>query len=334
MTIKNKPKNDRDKMLKNIMDKEKFLTPESDINFKCNACGKCCHNQDIILSTLDIVRLRCALNIPTPALFKDYITIHKGHSSKLPVCMLEFKPMPFPENTSMTICPFLKPIFHKEVDKISKENKTEKEYIKEMTAVVQKNVEKGSTASICSIHKYRPEVCRLYPLGRGFMCDKKTKKQTIKFFQVEREMLPCDDSCYLHKNKVKDFLSNNQIPEYAEIQKKYNSCIMKLADVSVKKEFSENDYTKITNLLYNFDYILMGQVVDARNKEKMPEKLKEKVKKMQELHKGIPLLDKDLFMKSKDVKKICNYLLNIQEKEINKLINKYAKRSISTQKRV
>ena len=169
----------RDKMVKDIIKKNKFLTKKSNFNFKCNACGRCCYNQEIILNTYDILRLRREFEKPTVIVLNKYCEVYPGPNSKMPVCLLKFIKVP---NTNIDICPFLKPEFYKEIDEIIEVCNSREEIQEKAAKIIQRNMEGGKTKKICSIHKNSPEVCKLYPLGRGLIFDKKTKKAKTKYF--------------------------------------------------------------------------------------------------------------------------------------------------------
>ena len=187
-----KEQSSRDKKIMKMVDEDNFLTKESELNFNCNACGKCCFNQDIILTTLDILRLRREFEVPTSGILDMFCQVHRGPNSQLPVMLLKFKPL----DSGVTACPFLK-------------------------------ANEGNQKASCSIHQNSPEVCKLYPLGRGFIHDIKTKKHEVKYFCMDKADLACDKDCFSCKNTVGDYLNKNSVVDSGKYQEQYN----KLMDI-------------------------------------------------------------------------------------------------------
>jgi Fe-S-cluster containining protein len=326
---KNQPMSSQEKMIKKVFDEGKFLTEDSEINYACNACGRCCQNQDIILSTLDILRLRRGLEAPTMAFLKSYVEVYPGGSSKMPVCLLKFVKVPEEVAEHLSICPFLKPVFYEELDAINKEGKTKEEIAEEIGKIVKENADKGNMREICSIHDNKPEICRLYPLGRGFAKKMGMEEVETKYFMVEKEKLPCSESCYgcEHKRTVKDLLKANNLGTHQKIQEKYNNNICNLGMVSSEGKLSDNEFSMLTSLLYNFDSILFFQKL-----EKVPSAINgiEEYKKIKEFYEDIPPLNQELLLKTlkkdateEDIHNAYENLVEVQTLVINKLVQKY-----------
>jgi Fe-S-cluster containining protein len=325
----------QEKMILDIFKKNKFLKEEDEINFNCNACGRCCNNQDILLSTLDILRLRRQFEAPTVSFLSEYMAIYPGDNSKMPVCVLKYIKIPDEFNKDLSICPFLKPVFFKELEKIDIKNKTKEEVKEAYQKAIDENVKKGNTSDICTIQENKPEICRLYPLGRGFSKDKKTGKVDLKLFMLDREKLPCPDSCFGCENKrtVKDFLEKNNLGMFIKLQEKYNENIMNLGEISSEGKLTTVEFNMVLAILYNFDAILFFQKTEDLLKS-LSEKegyKKEELKSIIETYKDIPKIDGKLLnsvmKKTATEQEIYNAyenLVEIQGIVINKLVKKYA----------
>lgn len=319
----------QEKMISKVYKEDNFLEEENEINFDCNACGRCCHNQEILISTLDIFRMRRHFKVPTVAFLKDYFEIYPGANSKMPVCLLKFIDIPNQEGLSM--CPFLKPVFYEELENVGRENKTKDEIEKEYSEIIQRNIDKGNTSDICTAHLNKPEICRLYPLGRGFSKKVDTGEVATKFFMLEQKDLACDGSCFdcSHKRTVKNFLTSNNIGLFVKIQEQYNKNIISLSEISVKGLLTNDEFSMLVSLFYNFDSILFFQKISPIM-AKMP--TKEDLERIKEIYSNIPTLDNDLMTKSMketatddDIYKAYEHLVGVQAIVIENLTQKYAK---------
>jgi Fe-S-cluster containining protein len=54
-----------------------MMNRRSSFSYRCNACGRCCHNQVITLSPYDLIRLARAANLPTAEAIERY-TLRRG----------------------------------------------------------------------------------------------------------------------------------------------------------------------------------------------------------------------------------------------------------------
>lgn len=319
----------QEKMIKDVFDNEKFLTEESEINYKCNSCGQCCQNQNIIISTLDILRLRRNFRAPTIAFLQEYLQVYPGSNSKMPVCLLKFKEIP---EIKTTICPFLRPIFQNEIDAVDRKNKSPEEVMEAIKNIIKANVDKDNVNDICSIHKDKPEICRLYPLGRGFSKKLDSDKVEMKFFLTDKKHLPCSEDCFgcEHKRTVGDLLKANNLGQCDKIQERYNKNIMNLGEISSAGKLSENEYSMLASLLYNFDAVLFYQKMTNNPTAKgAMEKIKG-YKKLKDIYQDIPELDFKLLTDAteentsdEEIYKVYEHIVNIQTLVIDKLVQKY-----------
>ena len=331
----------REKMLKNIID-NKLLSKEDELNFSCDSCGNCCSNQNILLPTFDILKLRRELEVPTMEIIQKYVTVYRGHDSKMPLGLLKF--VNADDDDQITMCPFLKPVFHKELDDLLKYKYEEKVFNEKAKAIIDKNVKKNNYNSICSIHKNSPEVCKLYPLGRTVSLDQKTKKQKMKYFMLDKKDLPCHADCYKAKNKVKDYLKRNDLdnPIKIKLHAEYTRVFAELSELARDKENKFNDGGLLSLYLLDFDLVNYFQrmlSMPKRLETKLINKMKtssiekerelfgllEKVKKVKNIDFG--LLEKAMNRKASDddLYKAFGNLLDVYNDILVKLKKKYAK---------
>jgi Fe-S-cluster containining protein len=59
--------------------------------FTCDMCGQCCKDIDIMVNPYDALKIRRQLKL-NPKEFFDKMTFHIGHSSKLPIVMIQTRP--------------------------------------------------------------------------------------------------------------------------------------------------------------------------------------------------------------------------------------------------
>ena len=261
------------KLLKDLdKGKHKCLKPDDKFQFKCTACGKCCFNQNIVLSIYDVIRLRTSLQISTKEIFKkNFVNLQIGYSSGLPILTINFKQ--FSEN--FTACPFLVPAvrvkdaFKRLVGEAKTREEREKlldEY-KENPKKLQKDL-KGAKIDrwLCSVHKNRPMICRLYPLGRIKVMDKNGKFVEEKMILQEKEDW-CPGWKQKHEYTLKSFLDECEFWHYKEGSDKSHAVLENLITkgfvaltkdnkkAKIKPLFKENSKVLmfIANLLYNFD---------------------------------------------------------------------------------
>lgn len=272
------------------------------------------------------------------ALLIDYCEVYPGHTSKLPVCLLKFNKIP---KTELKICPFLKPEFHTELENAITNCNTKEEAEKKMINIARKNFKAGKTKEVCSIHKNSPEVCKLYPLGRGTMIDKKTKKQTVKYFKLEKKQLLCDEKCFKHKNLVEDYLKSNDLidPEKEELSTKYHYLLTEFAKMAIKQKEKFTDYRLLLMYLINFDLLFILQRFRGLSKEARNRIInnldlsgnKQAMLKVLNEVKTFRLIDYNLLKKTlnknatdRELKDFFRHLLDIYDDVLVKLKKKYA----------
>lgn len=192
--------------------------------FKCKECGKCCRNRDdILLSPFDIYRISKYLNLKPKEVFEKYCETYIGDTSLVPVVRLKFKtdfgPLVLikPQNNG-TVCPLL-------------------------------------SNGKCSVHKAKPVVCALFPLGRFW--DHKSKK--IKY---ALQNVPCGDKTESHS--VKEWLADFDISEsdksltiWSDFISHAREVIQKLSDKI--KELTWNAFFLIIYLSYDISQEFMPQ---------------------------------------------------------------------------
>ena len=304
-----KEQSSRDKKIMKMVDEDNFLTKESELNFNCNACGKCCFNQDIILTTLEILRLRREFEVPTSGILDMFCQVHRGPNSQLPVMLLKFKPL----DSGVTACPFLK-------------------------------ANEGNQKASCSIHQNSPEVCKLYPLGRGFIHDIKTKKHEVKYFCMDKADLACDKDCFSCKNTVGDYLNKNSVVDSGKYQEQYNKLITQFADIAIKeKGHFEEDFTLLKLALCDFDFFIILQKFGELKEENKVKILEQLARNEEEKNiiKGLIIevkkysrMDEALCMKTanktatdEELFSFYGSLLGVYNEILDNLKNKYAKRN-------
>jgi len=272
-----------DKMIEEKLKNNDFLTKKSKIKFNCTACGDCCYNQDIILTPIDILRLRRELQTTTDELLrKNIISIHIGPNSKLPVCVLKFPGVQTPTG-NLSMCPFLKPEFNDEILEIQKLDISLEEKKEKVAELVKKKILEGKAKRICSIYKNRPTVCRLYPLGRVTEKNKKTGKMKLKFMMIDKDKIPCKKECFKKEVTVEQWLKQNDETSFEKETLKFYDIFTEIGEVVIKLDHSPSEINSLANVLYNFDTII-GCQLSLKN---LPNKTKEDKVKTFELSAGM-----------------------------------------------
>lgn len=317
--MKKENKTSQEKRIEQIFKNNRFLKKDDSLNFDCDSCGKCCRNQDILLNTYDILKLRREFGEITPTLIEKYIEVYPGSKSNLPVSLLKFAKV----DNETSVCPFLRPAFHKEISKAYDESKSEEDFNKKASEIVKRNEEAGNTKELCSIHKNSPNVCKLYPLGRGFSKDTKAGKEEIKYFLTDKKELPCSEDCFKVKNKVSDYLKNNSMldNELAKAEKKYNLLLFDFFSILSKAKDKRKIYNTLSLYLINFDLIPTVEKLDRLQvKFKTPEVIKrnETIHEIVNEVKKYRKLDTNILAKSlkntatdKDLLDTFNHLISI-----------------------
>jgi Fe-S-cluster containining protein len=171
--------------------KRKHLNMSDTFQFECTGCGKCCFNNDIIVNTYDLIRLRHGLKKTTQEILReDCLNFYIGPSSGLPIVSINFKKL----NEGFTCCPFLVPALNleevmKRIGEIAKGDKVKMEQMledyKKDPSLFKKDLEGIKVDRwLCLVHNDRQIICRLYPCGRFQEVDKK-KKEVKEHFIIQ-----------------------------------------------------------------------------------------------------------------------------------------------------
>jgi Fe-S-cluster containining protein len=86
--------NDVRKLQEEIIDdfsknKTKPLSKKSKIRFQCQQSGQCCHHNEVMLNPYDIMEMAKFLNMSSLAFAMEYVSIHIGSGSHLPIAMFK-----------------------------------------------------------------------------------------------------------------------------------------------------------------------------------------------------------------------------------------------------
>ena len=252
--------------------KIKTLKPDDKFQFKCAACGRCCHNTDVMVGIYDLIRLRNATKLTTQELLKKgLITFYLGSSSGLPILIINFSQI----SKGFERCPFLVPgINFKEISKklniksesekremFKKFKNNPKQLLKDLDGI---KIERW----LCSIHKNRPIICRLFPLGRLKQYSKGSKDFKEQFF-LQKKTGSCVGWKTKEKQTLKSFLDDADFWQSKEGSDKSHEVF----DLFLKSGFfastKDNKKGKVkaifkndspilmfaANLIYNFDSI-------------------------------------------------------------------------------
>ena len=267
---------DQKKIVENLLNKkENQLKPDDKFQFKCTACGKCCWNIDVLINCYDMIRLRNGLKLTTKEIFqKDFVDFYLGPSSGLPVLRLNFLKM---GDTKVTHCPFLMPAIDikdalKKIEEKAQGNKEEMKNLIEQIKTDPKNAAKILSGIkidrwVCSIHKNRPMICRLYPCGRFQQIDIKTKERKEMFMLQEDQKGFCPGFEQKYMTTLSEFLVSQNFYEYQVGSKLFTDIMDFLISngFRVATKDNKNDSKKASygpnsniilflgNLIYNFD---------------------------------------------------------------------------------
>ena len=252
--------------------KIRTLKSKDKFQFKCTACGKCCFNIDVMVGIYDLVRLRNATKLTTQELLKKrMVTFYLGPASGIPILIINFLQI----DKGVTRCPFLVPAINfKEVSKkLNIKDKDEREKIIKKYKNNPKQLFKDLDGVkidrwLCSIHKDRPIICRLFPLGRLKKYNKNSKGFKEKFF-LQKRVDWCAGWETKEKQTLKSFLDRADFWQYKDGSDKSHEVLdlflssgFFLATENNKKGkvkalFEKNSVILmfVANLIYNFDSI-------------------------------------------------------------------------------
>lgn len=208
------------KQIEEAMGIEIELIDENDkFDFKCTACGKCCANDSvdmILLTPFDLYNLSKGTGKNINDIVNDYTNVYIGKNSNFPVVQLNSvfnlqKSIEY--GMKYKVCPFLK------------DNK-------------------------CSVHDFKPSICRLYPLGRTITISTDDNEKTMTYFLLKNR---CGGKGEF--NSLDNWIKNRS--DYDRLQKEYSTffaTITSIIDLNKLQELSQKDksLSRVLNMMYNF----------------------------------------------------------------------------------
>jgi len=217
-----------------IFNNIKKLSEEDTFKFNCRACGKCCENRNnessILLFPIDIFNISKALNLNPFDFLKEYTTSNIGQNSGLPVYYLKSRPL---YNKKGSICSLAIP-------------------------------KKGKY--ICSVHKFKPGACGLFPLGRV----QSTNKEGPSFEYFEQLDAKCMGSKESKEWTIDEWVPRREEGEQALISFGNNyEDLLKIVNLTNVYESRRLSNT-VKNLLATMSAKLLYEMYDA-NKEFIPQ---------------------------------------------------------------
>jgi Fe-S-cluster containining protein len=249
---------------------ERILKPGDKFKFRCTGCGMCCFNIDVMVNGYDLIRLRNALHLSTQEILnKKYLAFHLGPSSGLPILTINFEEL----KPGLSKCPFLSPAINGEelLKKLKVEAKTDAEYQEKLKALQDNPQEIFKHANIdkwlCTVHKNRPIICRLFPCGRIQKVDKKTNKIEENYI-LQKNNIGCPGYAEDFEQSIDDFIIKQEIPNYKEGSNAYTEILFYLSEIGFLLKTEDNEknipapmYNEnfsapllfLANILFNFD---------------------------------------------------------------------------------
>lgn len=258
--------------------KVKTLRMDDEFKFECTGCGKCCFNNDIILNSYDLIRLRHSLKLPTHEILqRGILEFYIGPNSGLPVITFKFKSVS--DDGSITCCPFLVPALNidkvmdrlksvagkdaNKFDKLVAKYKADPNSLKEDLRGIE--VDKW----LCRVHDDRPIICRLFPCGRIQSINTKNNKVEEKFIlqDSKEDRKYCPGFKTNKKTTLKAFLDSQKLWHSRDGSAKFTDIVNLLTESgffastktnqnsSPSPKFKEDSpiMSFLGNLLYNFD---------------------------------------------------------------------------------
>lgn len=187
-----------------------ILDTDEKFKFTCVACGDCCKNRtgqnSIILSPYDIFNLKKNLGLSLSELYKKHLVFNIGSSSGMPMFYLG-------EKTTIrneSLCTFLK---------------------------------KEGTNYKCSVHKFKPVVCSVYPLGRVVSVDLKSKEKQLEYIFLGGE---CSNKNKenIHYNTINEWVNDKEITEKIFID--FSDAITSLLDIIKMNKWEQSNVPQNT----------------------------------------------------------------------------------------
>lgn len=146
----------------------RVVNENDEIEFECQRCGGCCTHRDgrdaVLISPLDIYNGAKALGITAKEFVDEYCESYVGNQSGLIVMVLACN--------EFHTCKLLE--------------------------------QKLDEPARCKIHKAKPIICALHPLGIVHQYDKTSKQKDFGYVMVDQ----CPQSCTGKKIKVSDIVNN------------------------------------------------------------------------------------------------------------------------------
>lgn len=166
--------------------------------FHCDQCGKCCtHQEDIILSPMDIFKMAKELKMTPVEFYHEYCVFNIGEHTRMPIVRLASEG-------------------------------------KDTHCVLLKNHR-------CSVHKVKPAVCAMFPLGRYMSFEKDDyNAESIDTSKVKYLLQPpeCGDESETHT--IRDWLSgfdiNLEDEAFVQWQKAISRFSSKLKELEKKQD--------------------------------------------------------------------------------------------------
>jgi len=254
----------------------KTVGMEHKFKFNCTSCGKCCFNNDIIINSYDMIRLRRALGKTTREILDgNYLELYIGPVSGLPIAKIKFEKFA----GELTKCPFLTPAFdmNSVIAHLKNVAGGDEKKFKELADAYKKDPAKfkedlqGITIDrwLCSIHEHRPIICRLFPCGRIQQVDieKETIEEKYVLQDTEKDREFCPGWGSQTEITVKDYLTSQHFWHFREGSAKFTELLNILGKNGFISRTKENENNEIKplfepasremiligNILYNFD---------------------------------------------------------------------------------
>lgn len=164
---------------------DRFFSPGETFKFSCDKRGDCCRNRDenpILLSVYDVFKLRQHLGVTGREFAEKYGQTILGAQSDIPLMILRNILIEKGEDRSQ--CVFLK-------------------------------------GNQCSVYKSRPQVCRMYPVGRA------TDPKSNSYFFLTNTDGCCQAGCG-KKHTIEKWLKNSKVEPYIEWNDKFNKLYMQI----------------------------------------------------------------------------------------------------------
>jgi Fe-S-cluster containining protein len=253
--------------------KQKTIGMNDKFKFDCTMCGKCCFNNEVLMNSYDMIRLRHALGFTTQEIIQNQlVNLYIGPSSGLPVLTINFKQ----DMGKLTKCPFLSPALKIEnvIAKIQEtiKDKDQLEKIKEEYKKDPKNLLKymqGISIDrwLCAVHADRPLICRFFPCGRIKEVDRDNNQTKESWIFQEEAKDYCPGMSTNKEQTLADFLTASNFKQFDEGSAKFQLLMKRLVESGFFAATDDNKDSKdmplfktnsvpmvvIGNVLYNFD---------------------------------------------------------------------------------